>query len=114
MSTFEIIGTVVSAEEKTSSKGNSYIAFHVQDNAKQVFDMSLFGDSMNFSDKIAPGKKVSIKGVLRSREYTDKNGVARFNTVLNVNWIEALGKQTTKKQEEKTSNENSDLDDLPF
>ena len=115
MSSFEITGTVLSSAEKTSSKGNTYFVFQIQDSTKQTFDMSLFGSSMSFCDKVEPGKKILIKGALQSREYTDKNGVVRFNTSLQPQWIEAVGKATEgKKYEPKPSSENDDLDSLPF
>jgi single-stranded DNA-binding protein len=114
MSSFEITGTVLSASEKTSAKGNAYFVFQLQDAGKQTFDMSLFGSGMSHCEKVVPGKKITVKGTLQSREYTDKSGVVRFNTSLQPQWIESTGKPASAARAVAPSAENSDLDELPF
>jgi len=114
MSSFEITGTVLNGSEKTSAQGKPYFVFQIQDSGKHIFDMALFGSSASLQEKVEIGKKISVKGALQSRTYKDKNGVERFNTSLQPQWIEAVGKPAANTRTVAASTENSDLDDLPF
>lgn len=112
MSSFELTGTVTKFENLTSSKGNAYMTFQIVDSGK-TFELSLFGDTMGFSDKITSKKPIVIKGVLGTREYTDKNGKVRFNTELKPSWIEFAKVEKI----DSALNRQSDPDciaDLPF
>lgn len=115
MNSFQLSGSVLKVENATSSKGNAYLTFQVKDGQK-IFEMSLFGESMQFSEMLTAGKNITIKGTLGSREYQDKNGKTRFGMNLNVSWIEPVetaagGKSKTVAAIPVVADE---LDSIPF
>lgn len=115
MSSFEIKGTVVKVERKTSTKGNEYAVFQLKDTAGKIFEMSLFGDTMSFLDKVENGRVVEIKGILTSREYVDKNNVTRYGMGLTPSWIDVVKTDGGKKYDSsKAAETNDDLGDIPF
>lgn len=104
MSSFEIQGNVESVENKTSQKGAAFVTFKVKDSNNSIFELSLFGDSMTMSSKLKG--QVSIKGVLKSREYNGKN-----YPDFRVSWIEAVEKSKTVAAIPAVVDE---LDGIPF
>lgn len=111
MASFEIIGTVNNIQNLTSSKGNPYLTFCVTDGVGKKFELSLFGDSMAMADKLSG--LVSVKGVLGSREYQDKNGKTRYGIELKPQWIEKVKAEGAVKSAIDTMQEDT-FASIPF
>jgi len=115
MSTFEITGTIAAAQTLTSSKGNPYFTFNIVDDAGKTFELSLFGDGMGMANKITKGAKLTVKGMLSSREYQDKNGKTRYGMDLRTQWIEAIGgDKSGPKYDASATLPQTDMDSIPF
>ncbi len=114
MSSFEIAGTVTKTEKLTSKTGNPYIVFQVKDDAAKIFELSLFGDSMGMASKVQVNNGVIIKGILSSREFSDKNGKTRYGTELKPQWIEVPGQTATGKKGSEVAVSSVDFDSIPF
>lgn len=112
MSSFEISGTVVKIDHLTSSKGNAYAVFQVKDEIGKTFELSLFGDSMGFLEKLKLGTPTTIKGMLSSRDFTDKNGKTRYGIELRPQWVEISGAAAPKKMASKSLDD--EFSDIPF
>lgn len=111
MSNFEITGAITKVENLTSSKGNAYLSFQVKDAGGKVFEMSLFGDSMSHAEKLKLNARVTVKGVLDSREYKDKNGKTRYGLELKPSWLEPA---KTLPQRTEAPADDFGLDSIPF
>lgn len=89
MSWFEISGEVSNIKNAVSAKGNKYVTFCITDFAGRIYELSLFGDTLSFADKLRG--KVVIKGVLSTRSYQDKQGNMRYAVDLRPQWVEKVG-----------------------
>jgi RecG-like helicase len=104
MSSFEILGTVTEATPATSNQGKAYLKFIVTD-GDNMFNLSLFGNTMNFANLITVGNKVAIKGMLSSREYQGKH-YPNFQ----VQWVESSDIKATPAMLSAASA----IDSIPF
>ena len=111
-------------ELKSSTSGTSYTQNSIAVDRKgkekdtDFFNISAFGKSAEFLDKyFHKGSKVAITGHLQSGSYTDKNG-NKVNSVTiivdQIDFCEAKGETTEKKDDVTDFLNVSDISELPF
>jgi DNA polymerase III alpha subunit len=104
MNEFKITGNVEKVEQKKSQAGKDYVTFQVKEGT-DVFDLSLFGDNVAMQSKLKG--KVSITGVLKSREYNGKN-----YPDFRVSWIDGIDVKAARQVDLPKAPD--DIDSLPF
>ena len=118
MSSFELQGTVQKIETRQSAKGNPYIVFQVVEtagNTSKVYEMSLYGDGLQYEAILKKGARVLIKGNLGSREYTDSKNCIRYGLQLNVRWVEPVkGEKAGKTKAVELPEADDSLNEIPF
>ena len=111
-------------ELKSSTSGTSYLQNSIAVDRKgkeketDFFNISAFGKTADFMDKyFRKGSKVAITGHLQSGSYTDKNG-NKVNSVSiivdQIDFCEAKGETTEKKETDFLSVPESLVEELPF
>lgn len=114
MNQFELSGKISKVETLTSSRGNPFVMFTLDDDVDK-FDLTVFGDLVNKCKGLKADQEVLVKGVLRSREYTDKNGKLRRSTEARIQWIETTNSGAEiKSSPPKTEQPSNSFDDIPF
>lgn len=89
-------------------------------------DVVIWGGMASIAQKyLHKGSKVYIEGMLRHREYTDKNGVKRYVTEVHADVMEMLDQKPSAQQAQSapapnvppmpaSTSENKQDEDLPF
>lgn len=113
---FELAGKVSGFQELKSAKGNDYAIFILETRSGSRFDLSLFGQTMEYCDLVSTaGTQVRVIGNVTSREYQDKNGKTRYGVQLQVTQIAPAQRQQQQMVAgAPQSDASADSFDLPF
>jgi len=71
-------------------------------------------NSEYLSNNLSKGKKVTVEGKIKNRQYEDKQGNKKYITEILADRIEFESQKLEKKHAQNNQNDIDDDDDLPF
>ena len=120
MVSIEIIGNIGADAKKVSANGSEFVSFNICDNRKvgetetsMWYGCALNRCTDNLLKYLVKGQQVFVRGIPRYRIFDSALHHCKMVAVdVIVNEVQLVG--SAPKEEDKTSEGNSDTEDIPF